>query len=327
MKNKCVSTERGIACIMVIFIHCRFPGAFGGIVTAISITAVFYFFIVSGYFSYKEDDTVFFKSLYKQTIKLIRITIVAFILGIIWRILLACYGSSGNLHSLVVEWTNTDKLLSLLIWQNDIILGPYWFLLALILCYPVCFLLRKLDRENIYLLFLLLIIVNLGVCKCCPSISIHYYRNFWLTGLPFFSAGYYIHMITSKNEIIVSNRISISMIIAGMVLTISEYLFEGSKLMYAGNLLLLAGALLYALYNNKKEIKQLSYIGEQYSLYVYILHWYIIDVLTIIARHSGVESQAFYLYCRPVLVVLGTLVLSSIYRRTSQFMSVLLKNM
>ena len=321
MKNKCISTERGIACIMVILIHCRFPGVFGGIVTAISRTAVFYFFIVSGYFSYKKDDTVFFTGLYRQSIKLLRITTVAFILGTIWRILLAGFGSSGSLDNLIVEWTDTSRLLSLLIWQNDIILGPYWFLLSLLLCYPACFLLRKLKSENIFLLLSLLIIINLGICKFCPAINIHYYRNFWLTGLPFFSAGYYIHMITSKKGVAVSDCFSIILAFVGILLTIIEYFIEGSKLMYAGNLLLLAGALLYALYNNQKEIIQISEIGEKYSLYIYILHWYVIDILTIIARHSGVESQTYYLYSRPVFVVMGTLAVSVIYRRLSQFIS------
>ena len=58
--NKCISTQRGIACILVVLIHCRFPGVVGNVTVALARAAVFYFFTISGYFSYKENDIVFF---------------------------------------------------------------------------------------------------------------------------------------------------------------------------------------------------------------------------------------------------------------------------
>ena len=57
--NYCLDFIKGLACIFVVFMHCEFPGKTGTIVQAISRFCVPLFFMVSGYFSYSEDNQVF----------------------------------------------------------------------------------------------------------------------------------------------------------------------------------------------------------------------------------------------------------------------------
>ncbi len=49
-RNKTFDAFKGIACILIVFIHCAFPGTFGTTVQALSRWATPFFFVVSGYF-------------------------------------------------------------------------------------------------------------------------------------------------------------------------------------------------------------------------------------------------------------------------------------
>ena len=49
-ENKFLNTLKGAACLLVVCIHCRFPGAFGELVLAQARVAVPFFFVVSGIF-------------------------------------------------------------------------------------------------------------------------------------------------------------------------------------------------------------------------------------------------------------------------------------
>lgn len=53
--NYCMDFLKGIACILVVFIHVKFPGDFGQAVQAIARFAVPFFFMVSGYYCYRSD--------------------------------------------------------------------------------------------------------------------------------------------------------------------------------------------------------------------------------------------------------------------------------
>lgn len=50
--NKCLNFAKGVACILVVFIHCQFPPPVGRYVISIARAAVPLFFMVSGYFCF-----------------------------------------------------------------------------------------------------------------------------------------------------------------------------------------------------------------------------------------------------------------------------------
>ena len=309
-KNKCISTQRGIACILIVLIHSRFPGLFGQILVAIARSAVFYFFVVSGYFSYDENNERFFYRNKKQFKKVLFITCCAFSLGIIWRILFAVLGSSGSISGLFSEWSNAAYVLTFLVWQNDIVLGPYWFLLSLLVCYPTICIVKKIKIAKLYLpIVISLVTVNFFLCVVCSNIPIYFYRNFILTGFPFFLLGYYIR-INQKNGIIQTNINGIVLVFIGLLLTLIEFFLVGSKLIYIGSILIVLGSIFYAINYPNKELKALSILGDKYSLYIYIFHWYVIDISNIITKRLGVRIVSVIKYLMPFIVLIVTIILS-----------------
>ena len=55
--NYCLDFIKGIACILVVFMHCEFPGILGTAVQTISRFCVPLFFMVSGYFCFNVSES------------------------------------------------------------------------------------------------------------------------------------------------------------------------------------------------------------------------------------------------------------------------------
>jgi surface polysaccharide O-acyltransferase-like enzyme len=58
MKNNTLNFIKTIACAMVVFIHIKFPYEYGYYVNTLARFGVPFFFMISGYFSFKNFDTV-----------------------------------------------------------------------------------------------------------------------------------------------------------------------------------------------------------------------------------------------------------------------------
>ncbi len=313
--NKCISTQRGIASLLIILIHCRFPGLLGGISVAVARAAVFYFFIISGFFTFRADERAFYRALKRQTLKIVKITGIAFILGITWRIILAVFGKSGSLAMLVREWINPDSLINILVFQKDIILGPYWFLISLLLCYPAIYFIRKTKAFVLSeWLMILLLLMNVFLSEIINIENIIYYRNFWLSAFPFFLIGYLFHKriekITTRER-----KTAVWGMYIGVALTVVEYFILGNRLIYVGSVVLALSALLYAVDFPDKEIKFLSTIGEKYSLIIYIIHWYFIDIYAIVLRYLNLQENYFIQCMMPLIIIISSVTFGIIWTK------------
>ena len=313
--NKCISTQRGIASLLIILIHCRFPGLLGGISVAVARAAVFYFFIISGFFTFRADERAFYRALKRQTLKIVKITGIAFILGITWRIILAVFGKSGSLAMLVREWINLDSLINILVFQKDIILGPYWFLISLLLCYPAIYFIRKTKAFVLSeWLMILLLLMNVFLSEIINIENIIYYRNFWLSAFPFFLIGYLFHKriekITTRER-----KTAVWGMYIGVALTVVEYFILGNRLIYVGSVVLALSALLYAVDFPDKEIKFLSTIGEKYSLIIYIIHWYFIDIYAVVLRYLNLQENYFIQCMMPLIIIISSVTFGIIWTK------------
>ena len=66
-RNQNIDFFKGIACILIVFIHAPFPEFFGDyIIKPIARFAVPFFFMVSGYFLYHSNYTVVSKNMPKK---------------------------------------------------------------------------------------------------------------------------------------------------------------------------------------------------------------------------------------------------------------------
>ncbi len=77
--NYCLDFINGIACILVVLIHCKFPGILGLSVQAVARFAVPLFFMVSGYYCYRRDSDGGVSDIHSVKRKILHVANITFI--------------------------------------------------------------------------------------------------------------------------------------------------------------------------------------------------------------------------------------------------------
>ena len=88
-RNQNIDFFKGIACILIVFIHVPFPSFFGNyIIKPIARFTVPFFFMVSGYFLYHSNYTVVSKNMPKKIKRILLFAIISFVVYFIWALIL-----------------------------------------------------------------------------------------------------------------------------------------------------------------------------------------------------------------------------------------------
>ena len=161
---------------------------------------------------------------------------------------------------------------------------------------------------------ILLLLMNVFLSEIINIENIIYYRNFWLSAFPFFLIGYLFHKRIEK--ITTSERkTAVWGMYIGVALTVVEYFILGNRLIYVGSVVLALAALFYAVDFPEKEIKFLSTIGEKYSLIIYIIHWYFIDIYAIVLKYLNLQENYFIQCMMPLIVIISSVSFGIIWQK------------
>ena len=129
----------------------------------------------------------------------------------------------------------------------------------------------------------------------------------------------YVHHIDGNR---LNNKLTISLIILFTITTLIESNYYPYQDLYISTPLLSSLIFIYALNNPNKKANKLSKISEEYSLYIYIFHYYIIKIISYI-----IYPKVFRYYCKshmiliPVIII-STILLSYVYKKIKEKMKV-----
>lgn len=157
--NNFLYTIQGIACILIVLIHCRLPGEVGANVIAMSRFAVPFFFCVSGYFLLEDAQEEINNRVIKIKIKK-RIIRYCKSFLLIWGV----YASYAVIRIIINGFSLYDYLANKFTFGNILVLLCYnhgnilevneyspdfmWFLLALIYVYLILFFLGAMFNRR-----------------------------------------------------------------------------------------------------------------------------------------------------------------------------------
>lgn len=320
-KNQSLNFMKAIACLSVIALHCPIPGWFGKLYYGFARFAVPFFFMISGYFVYKEDNKNIRLRLQKKIKHIIKLLLISEIIYFIWHIIqyYILYGIEGSIGWFISLFTFSN-LIKLLIFQSTMIGDVSWFLIALLLCYIVTFIIAKNDLWNISAkLSTILLVVNVILGEITPfyGVSVQWYwcSNFWLLGFPFYSFGYWIsihkHTLCKK----FSNIDLCKILLISMVVNILERIMTDGSQFFLSNAFIAFSIFMICIKNpiiSKTNIfKYIENIGEKYAVYVYIFHPIIRDILTIITEIFNFSNTIMYQWIQPVLVFWCCIIIGS----------------
>lgn len=197
-RNQSVECTRLLASILVVFIHCPFPGEIGGTVTCLARFAVPMFFVISGYYAWGQDAVRIKKRLYR----VLGLNVTATVLYGAWKVVKAvCEGERLFLSLRGAVPTGNDLVRFALLSVNPYA-GHLWYLAAAWTCWLILWgYVRFWGNGEVrygpfyrfcagagFLQFLL------GELAPMLGVSLPYMlcRNAFLTGLPMFAMGLFL---------------------------------------------------------------------------------------------------------------------------------------
>lgn len=311
-----------IAAFFVVAIHVHFPGDFGRAFVAVARFAVPFFFMVSGFFSCYDDKTVL-NAKYKR--KISHVTVL-FLGGTMLYFLfnLAVSVVNSDVKNYLSELFTAENFIGFLLFNHTCVSDFLWFLPALIYVYAVFFVLEKKGiTKKMYFLVPLLFIAGVLLRELpefidgMPSLFSKAYlcRNWLFVGLPFFMTGHYIR---NNEEQLTTKFSDISLILIMLISTAEAVvadMLHVQKALYIGTFFAVTALFIFAL---KKEGKvkadKLAFLGAEYSLYVYIFHIMVKNVLMkILSIGIFVPLGEKLSVIMPLIVFALTLTASAVY--------------
>ena len=311
-----------IAAFFVVGIHVHFPGDFGRGFIAVARFAVPFFFMVSGFFSYYENKDVLGVK-YKRKIKhLVTIFIGSFVLYLAYECLAHAVG--GSLMQYLGNRFSLTAIGEFFIFNHPRVMEALWFLPALIYVTLVFFFFEKKGiTKKMYFLIPVLFIAGVILREMpefiqgLPSLFSKAYlcRNWLFVGLPFFMTG---HFIRANEEKLTKEFPDVILFIIMLVSTaeaVAVDMLHTQKSLYIGTFFAVTSLFIFAL---KKEGKvksgKLAFLGAEYSLYVYILHIMVKNVLMKILSFGIFAPVGEILTpVMPVIVFVISLIASAVY--------------
>lgn len=276
--NKCLNFAKGIACVLVVFIHSQFPQPVGKYVICVARAAVPLFFMVSGYFCCFDSRDILFEKMPHKIKHIAKLAFGAVMLYIVWD-----FAKIAITHSTISAFTakfTGRRLLQFLIFNNtDAVNTALWFFFALLYCYILYYAINKLNLLKLfYFLIPVLFIVFYALLhaeslfgKAVPTC---YYRNAYFEGFPFFLLGNLMFKYKEKIKQI-GAKFAFLITCAGLAGSIIEQMRYKNWLpcLYLTSVLFVGGVfMLCIVYEDKNINSPIEKLGGKYSLYVYLFH-------------------------------------------------------
>lgn len=312
-KNNTLNALKTLAAICVIFIHIKFPGKLGALVTVFSRFAVPFFFMISGYYAYQSSPNK--EKALRNIKKTAKLLIMAFILYFIWKCIYNYHYETLDIF--FKKLTSKDEIINFIKYNKTSLGTHLWYLPSILYVY---FIYYFVDKYKLHKMFYFLIPILLILNILMGEVAINYKlsslnfitRNFLFTGLPFFMIGNYINC--NKDKIKLNNIYIIITFIIASLFALLSYLYLKPYDFYINTIFLSLSIFLFAIKNpnivNEKNI--FSIIGEKYSMYIYISHIIILDAIKIM--FYPIESRLMR-YLLPIIIVFISLIVSIIYSK------------
>lgn len=307
--NYSLNVIKCLSIFAVICIHCGFYNLSlkGLIIDSLSRFAVPIFFLISGFFSYYENNDY---AVNKYKIRIIRLLKLYVIANLLYFIFYWIIGQFTSLNDIILLF-NLHACFNYIMLNLTPVACHLWFISALLYCYILFFIIRKLNfnPNKLYVYIPLLLIGSLLLGEFSHflgwSVPFEYYRNFLFMGLPFFTLGYFIHDNKENFINVLSNSNLIFLMILGLLFTAFETIVVGKNELYIGSIVFAVCLFLWCVENpNRLDFKVSGWIGKNLYTLMYILHLMVLTLFDFYGLNLG--------YFKPVFAFIVTALISSV---------------
>lgn len=300
-----------IACILVVFIHCKFPGMFGENMRAVGRIAVPFFLMVSGYFSVNRSLQIDLASLINKTKHILSLILFSLVFYVLYHLAIKYIVEHNAPIDVAIEYVSSFNIKKFLVINTLSHYLHLWFLFALLYCYLLLYpsFIRRalLNRQVLLILIFLTLLVFVMSSEILPFwgkdielLGFKSQHNFLFRALPFFLIGLYTRLYQPLKKINANKLLIMASIGIGLSLIERHCQVQDSQA-YMGSIICAFLMLIYGVRSKQKFPKMIVVGGAKLSLYVYIYH---IAVISFASRISPSE------WLTPIIVVILSFVMA-----------------
>jgi surface polysaccharide O-acyltransferase-like enzyme len=313
-KNNTLELFKLFASYMVVFIHVKFYGRTGYIISDLARFAVPFFFLISGYFSYQITS----EKIKKRIKHVVLLFLFSFVLYTVFNVtMMLSRGDTAAIAAYFGRYGNLKTLLTLFVFNETVSSVHLWYLLAIIYVYIIFYLVTTLrfSEKVIFLISFLLLFLHilLGECLSAFGIALPYIlvRNFALMGIPFFALGLFAKKHENKCHSI-PNYVIVIAVIIGIVETILSRSFLGRNELYVGSLFILFTATVTFIKFSAKKYPSFLNTLASCSTYIYIYHIMLSNFIkeVYIWFDINMEASMLLMNIHPIIVCIVSTVLA-----------------
>lgn len=324
-KNTTLNILKFIACFAVVTLHCTFPGVIGKVIYGNARFAVPLFFMISGYYIYSSDTDIVTNKLPGKIRHIMHIYLSMEVLYFFWYCIKSAIEHPG-IHGIII-WVSTifkiENLIRFIFFQTTCIASAAWFLVSLILCYTITYLISRYNLWTKTFVFIpILLCLNLFLGEVIPFMGIdsqwYWCSNYWVLGFPFYAFGYFIRIHENEIQRLFSSKMLFWGIIGSIVVNLIERILTHASQLFASNIVFVFCAFVFCLkspfyFKDSRITRFFSNIGDRYSLGVYVLHPLIRDLYRMVADRIGIASSVVWQWFVPVLTFSSSVFLYSLF--------------
>lgn len=326
-RNQPIECCRLAASILVVFIHCHFPGNLGSVCNCLARIAVPFFFIVSGYFAWGIGP----EKICRRAREIAKLTIVAFAAALTGDMVIEVFLEGAPLFPWILDKISIKALTAWFVVNASLVAGGhFWYLSSILACYAVMYVYVRWHRDGLdygplYLLGSVLLALQfvLGSFAMASGMEIPFfmYRNAVLLGLPLFSLGLFIreHHTRIRDTFALNNRKLLALLALGAVMSLLQWFSFGVVELPVGTLLevvalmLLLAAAPPLAKENSLPARMIAHFGSL-STFVYVTHLIWVDFYWMYAVDKVTEKLgALETFLYPIFIVLTSLILGTVW--------------
>ena len=302
-RNHLFDVYRTISALLIVYLHCSIPGIVGEIIGIYTIIGVLFFFANTGCFLADSE-----KLNTKQIRKLGFMFLGTSLFYMVWNITKQIYYSyQYNVENIIYiikryfEYNFSIPFLKKFIFYNEThIVGHTWFIMAMIYSIFIFFFLQsciKDRKKRFYIYLVITVILNLSCVLLgayAPIIVGHNVectkvRNYFFMGLPMLLFGYCIGQKKTVIKEKITPKYSVLLLCLGLVIMpLEHFILKQFDLLgilgyYLGAYLVIFASFCLAI-SKQDTVKEswLSVIGRKYSMWIYLIHVWVLDLLYIV---------------------------------------------
>lgn len=314
-ENRSIYLLKGIACIVVVFLHCPFPGILGDAIIYGVRFSVPVFFMTTGYYAYGKNRMWLIKQMKKVVLLIIQGEVFCGIVDLIIEVMQG--------HKEICNWLRELEIIKhpiKVLLFGSVCNGTLWYLYALFWTLVVLYFIEKYFTyyKFYYCLIPILMLVHIvgrAVLQNYGDINrtVFLFRSAALFGVPFVLFG---HLIAEQENFLkkyIKEKESIIILIAGFGLEIVEFIFFHQYMDLHISTIVISFALFWwaCMHSSEDYIPLLRIFGKKYSMWVYIVHGPFVKIVNEIIKNITIEKITLLCaWLKPIAVIAISLVLA-----------------